>query len=372
MLRGREVIGWEGHTLPSTSTVHGILGAVFKSRGCGNATHFALPSPCGWSITRGSGSWASGPLGSRLPPTCSGNCQQQFTVAPPTPAQAGPQTHYTKLWVGAQQTGGCRSWKPHGQKTSSVPHPCIESTAVLRTGAVLRRSYPATCTDAPKGSGQRRKAALASKTLGYIDCEGCPKPDSYWKPAKAPTFLKARCLWVGEGVPGQAWTELAEGGRVIFFGCFGGNRFWGRNLPLFQTAYILNKNSFFSPPNSASRVSASRVVLLPMDSEWQDLPWLFSYSGSITFLERWPPFKQRPCSDKGTDMTTSSQDLEHDWWGNKGEVLKTSSELAYGFLSDQETGSTGDLPQNTHFEGVILLHQKILPPFLINPYTGYQ
>ena len=44
----REVIGWERQMAPSTSTVWGSMGAVFKSRASGKST-FALPS-FGWLV----------------------------------------------------------------------------------------------------------------------------------------------------------------------------------------------------------------------------------------------------------------------------------------------------------------------------------
>ena len=41
-----------------------------------------------------------------------------------------------------------------------------------------------------------------SRKPGCTDSKGCLKPDSNWKPAKPPMFLKEWYLWVEEKVPG--------------------------------------------------------------------------------------------------------------------------------------------------------------------------
>ena len=108
-------------------------------------------------------------------------------------------------------------------------------------------------TDTLEGSGQRKRAVR--RTPGCADSKRCLGSDNDMIPAKPPVFLKGPYFWVSERFLVQPWTEPAEGGRVIFFGCLRESGFWVRNLWLFQMVYSLwIKGSFCFPPNFASRV----------------------------------------------------------------------------------------------------------------------
>ena len=94
--------------------------------------------------------------------------------------------HQSMPVLKAARPGGAPHPPPHWKQQCRWPELCCMSPAWPGIQTHLRAA-------AAGGRGQR----AVSRMPGPTHSEGCPKPDSHWKPVKPPTFLKGHGLFSG-------------------------------------------------------------------------------------------------------------------------------------------------------------------------------
>ena len=175
--------------------------------------------------------------------------------------------------------------------------------------------------------GQQRGKEDSSPQVGCLkaDSKRCVKLDSDWKPAKPHKFLKGWCLWWKKRFLVQTGIKLAEGSRVIFFGCLGGNRLWDRNLPLFQTVCTLSKKFPFPFHQTLS------PGFLPSGGELGRTPlvvWLqYYFTKELLRICLWAKIRK---SSKWTSYTKSLLSVR---WGKSKHLFNNSLQLLYKWIT---------------------------------------
>ena len=141
----------------------------------------------------------------RAPPAgaLSATAVPAVAAAPPVPARAGPRAHHTNKQDQVQRTCWCWSWKPCIQVASPVLFPCMRSRSGTGTWDCAAQVLPGQahrCTREHHRQGE--SAAHCEQDTWMHRLQRMLEPDSCWKKAKPPTFLKEWCLGVGKEVPG--------------------------------------------------------------------------------------------------------------------------------------------------------------------------